>query len=93
VQIDEKLTNDVAELEAQSAAIQKEIYINGLTDVARTFLAQLPAIDQLVPPLRVEELAGLIEGKALPARTLTAQLNTLIEAEKSAELKEHNEEQ
>jgi hypothetical protein len=56
-------------------------------------MAQLPAVDQLVPPLRVEELAALIEGKSLPAKTLTAQPNVLTDARKAAELKEHNDEE
>jgi hypothetical protein len=91
-QIDEILKNDVTELEAKSSAAQKDIYINGLTDAAREFMAQLPTIDQLVRPLQVDELAALIEGKSLPIQTLTAQLNTLMAAKK-AELKEHNDEE
>lgn len=91
-QIDEILKNDVTELEAKSAATQKDILINGLTNAARNFMAQLPGVDQLVRPLQVDELAALIEGKSLPNRTLSAQLNTLMDAQK-AELKEHNDEE
>ena len=92
-QIDEKLKRDVDELEAKSAATQEDIYLHGLTDAAKEFMAKLPSIDQLVAPLRVDELAALIEGKSLPSQTLTAQLNTLLDAQKAAELKERNEEE
>ena len=93
LQIDEKLKKDVEEVERQSAAMQMEIISNGfVTEAARLFMAKLPTVDQLVPPLRVEELAALIEGKSLPAKTLTAQLNALTATEQS-QLKEHNEPQ
>ena len=79
--------------ERKSAATQMEIISNGfVTDAAREFMAKLPTVDQLVPPLRVEELAALIEGKSLPTKTLTAQLKALTAAQQ-AQLKEHNDSQ
>jgi hypothetical protein len=91
LQIAEKLRHDVEEMERKSAAMQLEIIANGfVTEAAREFLDKLPSIDQLVPPMRVEELAALVEGKSLPAKTLTGRLNALSDSGQ-AQLKDHQE--
>jgi hypothetical protein len=80
----QKLKNDVEEMERKSAAMQMEIIANGfVTDAAREFLDKLPTVDQLIPPIRVEELAAIVEGKSLPARTLTGRLNALTNSEQA----------
>jgi len=74
-QIDAKLKWDVQELERKSAATQLELISNGfVTEAAREFMQKLPTPDQLTPPLRVEELVALIEGKCQPKQSLSGQL-------------------
>jgi hypothetical protein len=92
LQITEKLKNDVVEMERKSAATQMEIIANGfVTDAAREFLEKLPAVEELIPPMRVEELVALVEGKALPAKTLTGRLNALTGSQAQAQLKDGDE--
>jgi hypothetical protein len=89
LQITEKLKNDVEEMERKSAAMQMEIITNGfVTDAAREFLDQLPAVEELISPMRVEELVALVEGKALPAKTLTGRLNALSGSQAQAQLED-----
>ena len=65
----------IEEMERKSAAAQMEIISNGfVTDAAREFMQKLPSIDQFVPPLKVEELVALIEGKNQPEQSLSGQL-------------------
>jgi hypothetical protein len=48
------------------AIVEMEIISNGfITDPAREFLEKLPTVDHLIPPLRVEELAALLEGQII----------------------------
>jgi hypothetical protein len=83
-QIEEKLKKDAEELERKSATMQMEIIAEGfITEAARQFMATLPNIDQLIPPLRIEELAALVEGKALPSKTLTGILNASAKSEQA----------
>jgi hypothetical protein len=87
-QIAEKLKHDCEELERKSAIVIGEIIANGfVTEAAQEFLAKLPTPDGLVPPLRLKELASLVEGKALPSKTLTGMLETLT-GEEQRRLKE-----
>ena len=63
-QIDDMLKSRRAQLELDSANIQYEIASHGcITDTAREFLAKLPAIEAMIPPLQVSEVAALIEGR------------------------------
>jgi hypothetical protein len=79
-QIDAKLKADAEEVERRSNQMQLEILSNGfVTDAAKAFLDKLPTIDQLVPPLRAEELESLIEGRSIPTKTLTEQLAEISE--------------
>ena len=63
-QIDDMLKSRRAQLELESANIQYEIASHGcITDTAKEFLAKLPAIEAMIPPLQVSEVAALIEGR------------------------------
>jgi hypothetical protein len=73
-------------MERKSNAMMFEIISNGfLTDAAQQFMAKLPTVDDLIPPLRVEELAALIEGKAVPSKNLAAQLMQSAQQQKQLE--------
>jgi hypothetical protein len=63
-QIDDMLKSRLAQLELDSANIQLELASHGcITDAAKEFLAKLPSIDSLIPPLKVSEVEALIEGR------------------------------
>lgn len=63
-QIDDMLKSRMAQLELDSANIQFEIASHGcVTDAAKEFLAKLPSVDSLIPPLKVSEVEALIEGR------------------------------
>jgi hypothetical protein len=62
-QIDDMLKSRLAQLELDSANIQFELMSNGcVTDAAKDFMARLPSIEQLIPPLKVSEVEALVEG-------------------------------
>lgn len=71
IQIDDIIKSRLAKLEADSADIQCELAMHGcVTDAAKEFLANLPSVAQLIPPLKVSEVEAMIEGRAtdiLPA--------------------------
>jgi hypothetical protein len=63
-QIDDMLKSRLAQLELDSANIQFELASHGcITDAAKEFLAKLPSIDSLIPPLKVSDVEALIEGR------------------------------
>jgi hypothetical protein len=64
IQIDDMLKSRLAQLELDSANVQFEIASQGcVTDAAKDFLARLPKIESLIPPLKVSEVEALIEGR------------------------------
>jgi hypothetical protein len=65
IQIDDMLKSRLAQLELDSANVQFEIASHGcVTDAATDFLARLPSINSLIPPLKVSEVEALIEGRS-----------------------------
>jgi hypothetical protein len=63
-QIDDMLKSRMAQLELESANIQFEIASHGcITEAAKEFLAKLPSVESLIPPLKVSEVEALIEGR------------------------------
>jgi hypothetical protein len=68
-QIDDMLKSRMAQLDLDSANVQFEIASQGcLTDAAKEFLAKLPSVDSLIPPLKVSEVEALIEGRPAGGR-------------------------
>jgi hypothetical protein len=64
VQIDDMLKSRMAQLELDSANIQFEIASQGcVTDEAKEFLAKLPSVESLIPPLKISDVEALIEGR------------------------------
>jgi hypothetical protein len=71
IQIDDMLKSRLAQLELDSANIQFEIASHGcVTPAAQAFLKKLPAIETMVPPIKVSEIEALIEGR--PSYSLKA---------------------
>jgi hypothetical protein len=65
IMVDDQIKSRLAKLEADSADIQCELAMHGcVTDAAKEFLANLPSVAQLIPPLKVAEVEALIEGRA-----------------------------
>lgn len=64
IQIDDMLKSRLAQLELDSANIQFEIASHGcVTPAAQDFLKRLPAIEAMVPPIKVSDIEALIEGR------------------------------
>jgi hypothetical protein len=62
-------------LEAQSAQVQLSILSNGfVTEQAKKLFAELPTISSLIPPIKMEEITGLLEGKNLHSQQLLGEL-------------------
>ena len=87
IQIDDMLKSRVAKLELDSANIQFEIATHGcITDAAKDFLARLPKIEEMIPPVKVSEVEALIEGKTFRPLTKNAAGNLeLIEESEEEE--------
>lgn len=66
----------ITKIERLSLQAQTEIVASGLdTEGARQFLAAMPTMDLLMPPVRVEEIQSLLETKRAEARTAQTFLN------------------
>jgi hypothetical protein len=64
IQIDDMLKSRLAQLELDSANVQFEIASQGcITEAAQDFLKRLPAIEAMVPPIKVSDIEALIEGR------------------------------
>jgi hypothetical protein len=75
IQIDDMIKGRLALLERDSADIQYELAVQGcVTEAAQQFLAKLPAIESLIPKLKVSEVEAMIEGRAtgIPPAMLNA---------------------
>jgi hypothetical protein len=71
-QIDELLKSKLFVLEQGSAEAELGIISKGfVTDAAKDFFAQLPTIEALIPPVKIEEISALLDGRSLPTSTLS----------------------
>jgi hypothetical protein len=74
-QIDAIVKSRLEELEARSAQVQLSILSNGfVTDEAKRFFAELPTVADLIPPLKMEEITGLLEGKSFGSQKYLPEL-------------------
>jgi hypothetical protein len=86
IQIDDMLKSRVSKLELDSANIQFEIATHGcITDAAKDFLARLPKIEEMIPPVKVSEVEAMIEGKTFRPLTKNAAGNLELLEESEAE--------
>jgi hypothetical protein len=66
IQVDDMIQSRLVQLDMDSAAIQMELAAHGcITDAAKQFFDRLPKIESLIPKLTVNEVEGLIEGRAI----------------------------
>jgi len=73
-QIDAMVKSRLEGLEAQSAQVQLSILSHGfVTEEAKRFFADLPTIASLIPPIKIEEITALLEGKNLNSQQLIGQ--------------------
>jgi hypothetical protein len=74
-QIDAMLKSRLEGLDVQSAQVQLSILSNGfVTEEAKKLFAELPTISSLIPPIKMEEITGLLEGKNLHSQQLLGEL-------------------
>jgi len=74
-QIDLMVKSRLESLDAQSAQVQLSILSHGfVTDEAKRFFSELPAIAELIPPLKMEEITGLLEGKSFHSQQYLPEL-------------------
>ena len=67
-QIDELIKFKVAALEQESTEVQLQILSHGfITDAAKDFFTRLPTVEALIPPIKIEELSALLDGRSLPS--------------------------
>lgn len=70
-QIDAMVKSRLEQLECESAHVQLSLLSHGfVTEEAKGFFEKLPTIASLIPPIKVEEIFGLSEGKSLTQREL-----------------------
>jgi hypothetical protein len=73
-QIDAMVKSRLEGLEAQSAQVELSILSNGfITEEAKRLFAELPTVASLIPPIKLEEIIGLLEGKNLNSQPLIGQ--------------------
>jgi hypothetical protein len=53
-----------ATIEEMAAEVQTELITNGMSEVARALLAQMPTAERLMPSLTVSEAEALLEANA-----------------------------
>jgi hypothetical protein len=83
-QIDDMLKSRLAQLELESANIQFEIASHGcITDAAKEFLAKLPSVDTLIPPIKVSEVEALIEGRPTGGKLSVLDTETKLQLRES----------
>jgi hypothetical protein len=67
-QIDELIKFKVTALEQESAEIELQILSHGfVTDAAKEFFGRLPTVAALIPPIKIDEISALLDGRSLPS--------------------------
>ncbi|MGA8654528.1 MAG: hypothetical protein WB586_00125 [Chthoniobacterales bacterium] len=91
-QIDAKIKGDLEKLERDSAQVQLDILSNGfVTEAVKEFFQRLPKVDELIPPLKIEDVKALMDGSSpgqqgylpewkRPALTNSLQLDRRLQA-------------
>jgi hypothetical protein len=80
LQIDELIKSKVFALEQESTEVELQILSKGfVTDAANDFVTRLPTIEALIPPVKIEELSALLEGRSLPGSSLPGLPSLVLE--------------